>query len=198
MTVPSESGASGSLPAWQPVSRELVADCRVFQVHKACFRHPRRETTADFFVLRSPDWVHVVARTVDDQLVLVRQFRFGTEEFSLEAPGGLMEAGEDPIIAARRELLEETGFGGGTAHVLSHLRPNPAIQQNTCHLVLLDGVEPSAALAWDEHEEIESCVLPVAKAVALARNGGITHSLSMLALLLFEARRRQGEVSSAV
>lgn len=198
MTVPPASGASGSIPAWQPVSRELVADCRVFQVHKTWFRHPQRETTADFFVLRSPDWVHVVARTVDDQLVLVRQFRFGTEEFSLEAPGGLMEAGEDPIFAARREVLEETGYGGGTARVLSQLRPNPAIQQNTCHLVLLDGVEPSAALAWDEHEEIESCVLPVAEAVALVHNGGITHSLSMLALLLFEAQQRQEDANPAV
>jgi len=191
MSATPESGAAGSIPAWQSVSSELVADCRVFKVHQTRFLHPRRQTTANFFVLSSTDWVHVVARTEADELVLVRQYRFGTEEFSLEAPGGLIESGEDPVVAARRELLEETGYGGGTARVLAHVRPNPAIQQNTCHLVLLDGVRPAAGLAWDEHEEIESHVLPVAEALALVRNGGITHSLSMLALMLFEDDTRQ-------
>lgn len=184
--------------AWEPGIREPLVDCRVFQVERVWFRHPGKERESDFFVIRSPDWVHVIAHTADDRIVLVRQYRFGSEEFSLEAPGGLIEPGEDPIAAARRELLEETGYGGGTARVLSQLRPNPALQKNTCHLVLLEGVVPTAALTWDEHEELETTVLPAAEAVGLVHNGDITHSLSMLALLLFASSRHQGAAAPAV
>ena len=198
MASPSDPQPGAALSRWEAVSRETIADCRVFQVDRVWFRHPRRGTTSDFFVIGSPDWVHVVARTVDDQLVLVRQFRYGSEEFSLEVPGGLIDAGEDPVAAAQRELIEETGYGGGTARLLAQVRPNPAIQRNTCHLVLIDGVRPIAPMAWDEHEEIETQVVPVNEAFMLARNGGIMHSLSLTALFLFEPVWRQPLPPAAV
>lgn len=177
-----DGGSKGSPARWEALGSTPVADCRVFRVNRVDFRHPRRTGTSDFFVIDGPDWVQVVARTADGQLVFVRQFRFGTREFSLEVPGGMIDAGEDPVAAARRELVEETGYGGGEARLLARIRPNPAIQTNTCHIVLIDGVRPIAALAWDEHEELETHLLPAAEALALARNGGITHSLSITAL----------------
>jgi 8-oxo-dGTP pyrophosphatase MutT (NUDIX family) len=186
MASPFDRARTSPLSRWESVSRERVADCRVFCVDRAWFRHPGRAVTHDFFVIDSPDWVNVVAVTTGGELVLVNQFRFGVQEFSWEVPGGLLDGTEDPIAAGRRELLEETGFGGGEARVLSSVWPNPAIQNNRCHFVLIEGVVRMAELAWDEHEEIESIHLPVDEVLTRARAGEIVHSLTLTALFLFE------------
>src|SRR3982751_3314867 len=103
---------------WEKLSQTTHATTRVFDVLSTRYRHPVRGTERDFVVMKSPDWVNVVALTPDDRLVLVRQFRYGVNEFSLEIPGGVMEAGEDPIVAGLRELREETGYTGAPAKLL--------------------------------------------------------------------------------
>ena len=184
-----------SLPlAWETIREEDVADCRVFRVRRRFCRHPVRQTTGDFFVVESPDWVNVVALTAENEIVMVNQYRFGSEAVSLEIPGGIIEPGEEPIDAARRELLEETGFGEGEARLLGSIHPNPAIQNNHCHLVFLDGARCIAPHSWDEHEEIQVETIPVDAALARAREGKITHALTLDAFFLFEPewRRRRG------
>jgi ADP-ribose pyrophosphatase len=171
---------------WERLSERTVATTRVLELRSAHFRHPRRGTERDFVVVHAPDWVNVVALTPDGHLVLVRQFRYGSDDFSLEVPGGVIEAGEDPVAAGVRELTEETGYAGGAARLLGSLHPNPAIQDNRCHVVLVEDVTRRAALAWDADEEIEIRTAPVEDVLAWARDGRITHSLSLCALLLFE------------
>lgn len=178
---------------WQKLGESKHTSTRVFDVLNARFRHPVRAIEKDFVVVRPPDWVNVVALTPDRQIVLVRQFRFGINEFSLEIPGGVMEAGEDPVTTGVRELREETGYAGQPATLLGSVHPNPAIQSNRCHFVFVEAAVRAHALEWDADEEIQVCTLPVEEVLALARNGGITHSLVLAALLLFEARWRNGE-----
>ncbi|MGH8020872.1 MAG: NUDIX hydrolase [Opitutaceae bacterium] len=178
------------LPHWETLSTEQAADCRVFRVNRKLCRHPIRGTTAEFFVLDAADWVNVVAVTLSGELVLVNQYRYGIEAHSLEVPGGVMEPGEDPIVAARRELLEETGYAGGVARVLGRVHPNPAIQNNRCHFVCIEGVQAGGALGWDEHEEIEVSLLPAEDVFKLVHAGTITHALAVNALLLFENEKR--------
>lgn len=170
---------------WQKLREEPYAKTRIFDVVRAFFRHPRREKEQDFFVINAPDWVNVVALTTDGQLVLVRQFRYGIDEFSLEIPGGVIDAGEDPIVAGVRELREETGFIGRHARLLGSIHPNPAMQSNRCHLVLVEDAQRSAELDWDPDEEMEIVTMPVDEVYALAQRGGITHSLVLDGLLLF-------------
>jgi ADP-ribose pyrophosphatase len=98
--------------------------------------------------------VNVLALTPDHRLVLVRQFRFGIDGFSLEIPGGVMEAGEDPLEAGLRELREETGFAGGVARLLGSVHPNPAIQSQSLPLCARGRRRATAALEWDPDEEI--------------------------------------------
>lgn len=176
---------------WEKLADRSLAATRIFDLRSIRYRHPQRGTERDFYVIAAPEWVNILALTPDHRLVLVRQFRYGIDTFSLEIPGGLVDAGEAPLSAGVRELREETGFAGGPARMLGQVHPNPAIQNNRCHIVLIEQAVPSAAMAWDHDEEIEVTTLPVDEVYALARAGGITHSLVLNALLLFEPRWRE-------
>ena len=170
---------------WEKLGQEPLAATRIFDLHRARYRHPRRGRERDFVIIDAPDWVNVLALTPDRRLVLVRQFRFGLDDFSLEIPGGVLERGEDPLAGGLRELREETGYAGKNARVIGRTHPNPAIQNNTCHIVLVEAAAPAAAPQWDHDEEIAVSTLPVDEVYALAQTGKITHALVLDALLFF-------------
>lgn len=187
--VPSDAPAR-----WLRGEARLLQRTRILDVNSVPFHHPRRDTRRDFVIVDAPDWVNVLAHTTDDRLVLVNQFRYGIDAFSLEIPGGVIEKGEDPVVAGLRELLEETGYEGKNARLLASVHPNPAFMSNRCHLVLVEECRLVAPPSWDPDEEMEISALPVAEVYARARAGGITHSLVLDALLFFEPiwRARRG------
>lgn len=189
---PEKSGAPSGPHRWQRGSVRTTAATPILDLQHVHYRHPQRGTERDFVCLSAPDWVNVVAVTTDGHIVLVRQFRYGINDLSLEVPGGVIEAGEDPVAAGVRELAEETGYAGGTARLLGTVHPNPAIQNNRFHAVLVEGVTRSQALAWDPDEELEILTAPVADVLAWARTGRITHSLCLCALFLYEPQWRGG------
>ncbi len=179
---------------WEKLGERSLASTRVLELRAARYRHPARGTEKEFVVMDAPSWCNVLAVTPAGELVLVRQFRFGLGDFSLEIPGGVMDPGEDPVAAAVRELREETGFTGAHARLLGTVHPNPAIQSNRCHLVLVEDAASTAAQEWDADEEIEVTTVPVDEVLAAARSGRITHALVLNALFLFEpvwAERRR-------
>ena len=170
---------------WKKQGATLVAHTRIFDLRAIRYHHPARKTTRDFYVVDAPDWVNVIALTPDHRLILVNQFRFGTDDFSLEIPGGVMEPDEDPVTAALRELREETGCEGKRARLIGTARPNPAFINNRCHFVLVEQCRQTAPLDWDPDEEIERLTLPVEKVYQQVRAGKITHALVLDALLYF-------------
>lgn len=179
----------GTVPArWHKLGDHSLAVTRILELRQVRYRHPVRETERDFVVINAPSWVVALALTPDGHLVFVNQFRFGIDGFSLELPGGVVDLGEDPVAAGVRELAEETGFAGGPARLLGSVHPNPAIQSNLCHFVLVEQARPVAPLNWDPDEEIQVSTISVADALASARDGRITHALTLNALLLFEPR----------
>lgn len=181
---------------WEKLAQTTRLETRILDVLSVRYRHPVREVERDFVVIDASDWCNIIALTPDGRLVLVRQFRYGVDEFSLEIPGGIIDDGEDPIAAGIRELREETGFVGDSARLLASVHPNPAIQNNRCHFVLVEGAELRAPLGWDHDEEIEVQTAPVDEVLAWARSGRITHSLVVCALMHFEPwwRARSGHV----
>lgn len=179
---------------WQRLGERRQLQTRIFDVVGAHYRHPARSTEREFVVINAPDWVNVVALTRDGHIVLVRQFRYGIDEFSLEIPGGVMDAGEDPVAAGLRELREETGFSGAPAKLLGSVHPNPAMQSNRCHFVFVEDAIASHDLEWDPDEELQVLTLPADDVLAMAHSGGINHGLVLNALMLFEPiwRARKG------
>ena len=182
------SSPNASPSRWHKLDEKVVHRTRIFDLRSALFRHPVRQTEKDFIVVHSPDWVNVLALTPDHQLVLVNQFRFGTDGFSLEIPGGVIDLGEPPLDAGLRELREETGYVGTNARIIGSVHPNPAIQSNRCHLVLVENAVRSAEVDWDPDEEIEVLAAPVDEVYRWAQTGKITHSLVLDALLFFAPR----------
>ena len=165
---------------WETIERTEEASCRVFSVVRKRCRHPTHGREDDFYVMESSDWVNVVAVTPDGRMVLVEQYRFEAENLSLEVPGGLIDLGEDPIVAAQSELSEEPGYVG-----LGCVRPNPAIQSNRCHIVLIEDAERLVDTNWDENEELAIKLPAVVEVFAMAHSGKITHALALNALLLY-------------
>lgn len=162
-----------------------MARCRVFDVVQKRCRHPEAGKEADFYALETGDWVNTLAITDAGEAILVEQYRFGAETLSMEVPGGMINAGEDPVEAGLRELREETGYTASQASLLGRVRPNPAIQSNACHFVLAKGARLTESLDWDEHEELRLVLAPLAEAYAWALEGSIEHALTLNALFLF-------------
>lgn len=185
MTSPMLSESESGVSHWDELGGEKVADCRIFNIVSKRFRHPKRKTEGDFYVIQTRDWVNIVPITPNYEMILVNQFRFGVKGTSWEIPGGVMDAGEDPIAAGLREMREETGYTSSKVSLLGSVRPNPAIQDNTCHMVLAEQARLTDMLEWDEHEEIVTRAVPVQEVYKMVANGEIFHSLALNALLMF-------------
>ena len=171
----SDCAATGLV--WSRQNSEIVADCRVFQVRRDVSISPHAGSTHDFFVLESPDWINIIPLTVDEKVVMIEQYRHGSEEVTLEIPGGMVDAGESPVAAAAREMLEETGYGGGKVVALGRVRPNPAIHNNWIHTFVARGVELRQKPIIESTEHTVVRLIPLARIPALIADGSINHAL---------------------
>ena len=169
---------------WDMQENNLHADCRIFEVRKQRLKRRSDGLEGEFFVLDTNDWVNVLALTPDDKIILVRQFRYGSKEQSLEPPGGVVERGEDPVIAGLRELQEETGYVGEEPKLLGVVRPNAAILSNRCHVILVRNAQKTAALNFDQHEELFTELYPVKELKEMVRRGEITHSIGLNSIMM--------------
>jgi 8-oxo-dGTP pyrophosphatase MutT (NUDIX family) len=152
-----------------------------------------KQLPQDLFGLEHPAWVNVVAVTADDRVVLVRQYRHGLGQVDFELPAGVVEADDaSPEAAARRELLEETGYGGGVWRPLCVTSANPGTHNNLTHSFLAVGVQPAAPPAPDVTEDIRCMTVPVADVVRLVRDGEVVQALHLAPLLRYLLTRPAG------
>ena len=181
---------------WEKIDSVEVVDCKILRVRRDRSRSPRTGAVHDFHVLEMPDWINVVPVTRDGNVVLIRQFRHGMEETALEIPGGAVEVGEaDPMEAARRELLEETGYEAQTLVPLGSVAPNPAIQNNRCSSYLALNAAPAGGQQLDAGEDIEVEEVPYSSIPELIGDGTINHGLVVVAFYLLEGYLKTNPVS---
>ena len=136
----------------------------------------------DYFVFEYPDWVSVLAVTKQGELVLIRQYRHGIAKVYYELVAGVADEGASLLENAQRELLEETGYGGGQWQLWSSISANPATHTNTAHVFLATAVEKIAEQDLETTEEIGVRVLAPEKVRELLLNGEIFQAIHAAAL----------------
>jgi 8-oxo-dGTP pyrophosphatase MutT (NUDIX family) len=167
---------------WREIARETVADCRIFTVERSVAVSPVDDTPHTFHRIRSQDWVQILPITTRGEAVLVRQYRHGDQRMTLEIPGGLLDAGEDPAAAALRECLEETGYRGTAAVSLGVVSPNPALFNNRLHGFFVRDVVPESAVQNTGTEITEPVLVPLRDLERMLLDGEIDHALVVATL----------------
>jgi ADP-ribose pyrophosphatase len=176
---------------WEVLKSDITYRCRIFSVRRDRSRSVRSGRTWDFHVLETSDWVNVVPLTRAQEVVMVRQFRHGIRDLTLEVPAGLIDPGDHvPAEAALRELREETGYATPDLVLLGTVHPNPAIMNNRCHMFVAHDVELQGMPQWDATEELAVELVPLARVPELIVNGTISNALTLVAFHLLELRMR--------
>ena len=171
---------------WPVISREQIGDFRLFSLTKKKVRSPRTGEIREVQALQFADWVLILALTPQEEVVMVRQYRHGTEQVCLELPGGLVDAGDDsPALSARRELLEETGYQADEIVLIGECFPQPAILSNKCFFYLAKNAAEAQSQDLDSGEDIEILKVPLQEIPTKIENREIDHAMVLLTFFFF-------------
>lgn len=174
---------------WKTLSKQAKSRSIIFK-HETVDRISQ-DTGAKgtFDVVHCLNWVNIIPITSNQEVILVQQYRHGTDEITLEIPGGAINPGEPSIDAARRELEEETGHKALKLIHLGDIHPNPAFMSNKCAIYFAQDVYEFAPMNLDSLEEIELKKVSFEDIPKFIAEGKITHSLVISAFYLLENYR---------
>ena len=144
----------------------------------------KTESKKSIITLESPDWVNIIPITKDKQVVLVKQFRFGTQSETLEIPGGMIDNHEAPMAAAERELFEETGYACNKIMKLGNISPNPALFNNRVFTFMGEGAYLSEVNINNQDEINKVVLVDICDIPKLFKTGAIDHALVIAAFHL--------------
>ena len=144
---------------------------------------PNGRIMPEYYVLEYPDWVNITAVTKEGKIVMERQYRHGARRTCFEIPSGVMEKGETPLEAAKRELMEETGYGGGEWELLMTLSANPTMMTNMNYCFLATGVEKVSEQHLDETEDLEVFLKSREEVLEILNGNVMIHPLMVSPLL---------------
>jgi ADP-ribose pyrophosphatase len=168
---------------WRVLSSRYVLDRSPYMVlREDAVELPNGARIDDYFVFEYPDWVIVLAVTAAQEFVLIRQYRHGIAQVHLELAAGVADAGVSLLENAQRELLEETGFGGGDWRPWMSTSANPGTHTNTAHVFLATGVEKIKEQELEDTEDIAVSVLNAEQMLEALRGGQVFQSMHAAAL----------------
>jgi len=176
---------------WKVLTREYLARKPWYTVRVDRVETPNGTVIPEYWVSEYAPWVNVVAVTPNDRVVLIRQYRHGIGAVHYELPAGTTDP-EDTSLeeAARRELREETGYGGGRWSLLATLSANPALQNNLTYTFLAEGVVPMQPADPGASEDLRLHAVPVGELEGMIDRGEMIQSLHVAPLLKFLLKRR--------
>lgn len=167
---------------WKVLSSEYLFRRPWLTARRDCCELPDGRIMDEYYVLEYPTFVNIVAVTTDNRMVIIRQYRHGLGRTCFEIVAGCVEEGEPPIEAAQRELMEETGFGGGTWTEEMVFTNNASATNNLTHSFLAIGVEPIGDRHLDANEDIEVYTFTMREVWEMLQRGDFMQA-SMLAPL---------------
>ncbi|HRP01036.1 MAG TPA: NUDIX hydrolase [Candidatus Kapabacteria bacterium] len=174
---------------WETVENKKVADLFIFDAYIKKRKNPVTNEYGSFTVLQSNNWVNIIPITKDKEIILIEQYRHGTDSITLEIPGGLIENGEAPLSAAKRECTEETGYSSKSDIIQTGVSyPNPAYQSNQCFSFVWFDCEYSIEQKLDRHEIINIHKHTFSEVKSMIENGTINHSVILTAFYYFSIK----------
>lgn len=169
---------------WTTSARDIVLETPVMSLRRDRKQRPSEpDSSHDFYIIESVDWVNVIPLTEDNEVVFIEHYRHGIDGMSLEVPGGMIDPEDpSPMFAATREMREETGYAADELIELGVVHPNPALQENRCFSFLAKNAKLVGEPRPDDTEDIEVVRYPRRDVPGLLRDGKISHALVVTAL----------------
>ena len=175
---------------WKTLSSEYLHRRPWLTVRKDVVQLPNGVIHDEYYVLEYPTWVNIIARTRNGKYVMVEQYRHGLHEIFTELVAGIAEPGEEPIEAAHRELLEETGYGNGEWSLNMVICANPGSQNNLTYSFIADGVEKISEQHLDTNEDVEVKLLDESEVIDLISSDKMKQALMAAPLWKYFATRK--------
>ena len=177
---------------WKEKSRKNLNNCRIFDLYQVNKISPKGESGM-FYMLDTPDWITVIPLITDkngiDCFLMVEQYRHGSNEITLEFPAGMIDEGELPIDAVKRELLEETGYSPGEVIEIGAVSPNPAFMNNISYTYIAKDINFIGDQNLDDDEFIHFHLIPTAEVVKKMGTGVYSNGIMMMALAYYHRWR---------
>lgn len=170
---------------WRIVSSEYIIKRPWLTARRDTVELPDGRINPEYYVLEYPTWVNVTAITKDGEMVLVRQYRHALGQTNFEIVAGVLEGNEEPLEAAKRELMEEAGYGGGEWKEIACISANPSTTTNLTHCFLATGVEKVSQQHLDATEDIEVYLFSQEEVKAMIQRGEFVQSLMLVPLLKY-------------
>lgn len=170
---------------WKTLSSEYLIERPWLTARRDRVELPDGRIIDEYYVLEYPDWVNIIAIDKEGKMLLVRQYRHGLQRTGFELIAGVLEKDENPMEAAKRELLEETGYAGGEWHELMQVSANPGTMTNITHCFVAVGVEKVSYQHLDENEDLEVYTFTQDEVKEMMRQGEFMQALMVAPLLRF-------------
>ncbi len=170
---------------WKLIDSTIAFNDRIISIHHNKYHYSKIDKSMVFTTITLNDWVIIVPITTDGKFIVVKQFRAGTDKVVLEFPGGAVDADEHSDIAAKRELLEETGATFKDIFKASTITPNPALMSNYCHVYVATDCVIDQKQNLDLFEDIELEFYSRNELEDMIRSGEFNQGISLAAYSLY-------------
>ena len=176
---------------WKTLKSQYIIRRPWLTARRDAVQLPNGEINDEFYVLEYPDWVNIIAITPEGQFVFVRQYRYALDLDSIELCAGVIDPGETPLQGARRELLEETGYGGGQWRKFMTIGQNPSTCNNLTHCFIATGVQKLQDQHLYRTEDIEVTLLTRQEVLDLLNSDTLKQALMLAPLWKYFATSEQ-------